>query len=46
MSTIMRHILEDPATLQAAMEAEVLNTLASGGRTRQAGAPGQPRPLC
>ena len=41
MSAIMRHMLEDPATLQAAMEAEILSTLASGGRARQPGAPGK-----
>lgn len=29
MTALMRHILEDPATLQAAMEAEIRSTLAS-----------------
>ena len=32
IAAIARHILEDPATLQAAMEAEIRNTLAHGGR--------------
>jgi E3 ubiquitin-protein ligase HUWE1 len=30
ISAIMRHILEDPATLQVAMEAEIRNTLTKG----------------
>ena len=29
ITALMRHILEDPATLQAAMEAEIRSTLAS-----------------
>lgn len=36
ISAIARHILEDPATLQAAMEAEIRNTLANGGRPPKA----------
>ena len=35
MCAIMRHLLEDPATLQAAMEAEIRSTLAP--HTREAG---------
>lgn len=31
VSAIFRHILEDPVTLQAAMEAEIRNTLAARG---------------
>lgn len=30
ISAILRHILEDPATLQSAMEAEIRNTLTKG----------------
>lgn len=30
ISAIMRHILEDPVTLQAAMEAEIRSTLSKG----------------
>ena len=33
ISAIMRHILEDPVTLQAAMEAEIRSTLSKGRRT-------------
>lgn len=32
MSAIFRHILEDPVTLQAAMEAEIRNTLSARGQ--------------
>ena len=32
VSAIFRHILEDPVTLQAAMEAEIRNTLAARGQ--------------
>ncbi|KAK9830284.1 hypothetical protein WJX72_010812 [[Myrmecia] bisecta] len=43
MSAIMRHILEDPATLQAAMEAEIRNTLVSpAGRGRPGGGGAMP----
>lgn len=31
VSAIFRHILEDPVTLQAAMEAEIRNTLTARG---------------
>lgn len=41
MSAVFGHILEDPATLQAAMEAEILSNLASGGRARPPNAPGE-----
>ena len=34
MSAVMRHILEDPSTLQSAMEAEIKNTFAAGHRGR------------
>ncbi|KAK9866343.1 hypothetical protein WJX84_006185 [Apatococcus fuscideae] len=40
MTALMRHILEDPATLQAAMEAEIRSTLASQ-RNSPSGMPGQ-----
>lgn len=46
MSAIVRHMLEDPATLQAAMEAEILSTIATSGRARQPGAPGTFPPTC
>ena len=36
MCAIMRHLLEDPATLQAAMEAEIRSTLTARGPTRNA----------
>ena len=32
VSTIFRHILEDPVTLQAAMEAQIRNILSAGAR--------------
>lgn len=32
VSAIFRHILEDPVTLQAAMEAEIRNTLSARGQ--------------
>ena len=38
ISAIMRHILEDPITLQAAMEAEIRSTL-SKGRHKPSGYP-------
>ena len=38
MTALMRHILEDPATLQAAMEAEIRSTLASS-RNMPSGVP-------
>ena len=34
MTAILRHILEDPATLQAAMEAEIRNTLSASSQRR------------
>lgn len=39
ISAIMRHILEDPATLQAAMEAEIRSTLSKGRVPKPSGYP-------
>ena len=36
MCAIMRHLLEDPATLRAAMEAEIRSTLTARSPTRNA----------
>ncbi len=39
ISAIMRHILEDPVTLQAAMEAEIRSTLTKGRAPKPSGYP-------
>jgi hypothetical protein len=44
VSAIFRHILEDPVTLQAAMEAEIRNTLSARGQ--HADAAGLLQPPC
>jgi len=45
VSAIFRHILEDPVTLQAAMEAEIRNTLSARGQHADAAGLLQPAPL-
>ena len=42
VSAIFRHILEDPVTLQAAMEAEIRNTLSARGQHADAAGLFQP----